>query len=158
MDFPTYAQVGNTGRIIVARLGEGDDVLDAAVALIEEHDIRCGTITAMGGLKKGAVNSPRSFHFQEPSGAMLCHRMEGPVELATAHGVFGRDGEGNLDFHVHGVIMNSEGSITCGDLILGQNPVWSMVELVITEVEGIQINPLHNRIPTHYSDPALPEA
>lgn len=145
MKLPFYAEVGRPKRMIAARLVEGQDLVDAALELIEANGFSCGTLSALGALKRAVLNSPRSFEFSDPSQVMVSRRIEGPVDVGIAQGVFGRNENGAIDMHFHGVVMDTQGRVYCGDLVPGENPVWCMIELVVTEFDGNSFNPVHNR-------------
>ncbi|MEF9427406.1 MAG: hypothetical protein L0956_09670, partial [Candidatus Mariimomonas ferrooxydans] len=48
-------QVGQTGRVIVVRFEDRDDVLGNIVSISKKEDIRAGVFYTVGGLRKGRI-------------------------------------------------------------------------------------------------------
>ncbi len=48
-------QVGNLGRVIVARGHDGDNVYDEIERIAAAENIRCGAVMLVGGLRSGKV-------------------------------------------------------------------------------------------------------
>lgn len=137
-----YAAVGKIGRVMAARLLPGQDVVESIIALIKSNEIASGTITAIGSLRSAKVVWAGSMEFGDnPMDVAVFHEMQGPVELGVSNGVFGTDEDGEVVVHVHGLIMDKDGNMRCGNLLPGSAPVLATVELTIQEFEGLELKP-----------------
>jgi len=134
--------LGRPGRTLAARLLPHQDVVEGIVGLIKEHGLKSGTVTALGSLRSAKVVWAGSMEFgEDPMEVAVFHQMEGPVELGTASGVFGTDEEGQVVIHIHGVVMDKEGNMRCGNLLPGTAPVLATVELTSQELVGAEFKP-----------------
>jgi hypothetical protein len=110
--------------------------------LIKANRINSGTITAIGSLRSAKVVWAGSMEFGDnPMDVAVFHEMTGPVELGVANGVFGTDGNGEIVLHIHGMIMDKDGKMRCGNLLPGSAPVLATVELTIQAFEGLELKP-----------------
>lgn len=48
-------QVGETGRIVVARFEEGDDILQGLMGIAKTEDIRAAVFYLVGGIREGKI-------------------------------------------------------------------------------------------------------
>jgi predicted DNA-binding protein with PD1-like motif len=137
-----YAATGRIGRVLAARLLPGQDVVEGIIKLIKSNDITSGTITAIGSLRSAKVVWAGSMEFGDnPMDVAVFHEMAGPVELGASNGIFGTDEDGEIVLHVHGLIMDKEGNMRCGNLLPGSAPVLATVELTIQEFDGFELKP-----------------
>jgi len=137
-----HSAIGRPGRLLVARLLPGQDMIEGITELIKAHSIKSGTVTAMGSLRGAKVVWAGSMEFGDnPMDAAVFHEMPGPVELGIAHGVFGIDEDDQVIMHMHGLIMDKDGNMRCGNLVPGSAHVLATVELTVQEVEGLAIKP-----------------
>jgi len=137
-----YAAAGRIGRVLAARLLPGQDVVEGIIGLVKANDIKSGTITAIGSLRSAKVVWAGSMEFGDnPMDVAVFHEMAGPVELGVSNGVFGTDENGEILAHVHGLVMDKEGNMRCGNLMPGSAPVLATVELTIQEFEGLELKP-----------------
>lgn len=137
-----YVAEGKIGRILVARLLPGQDLVEGIMELIKAKHINSGTISAIGSLRSAKVVWAGSMEFGDnPMDVAVFHEMAGPVELGVANGVFGTDEVGEITLHVHGLIMDKDGIMRCGNLLPGSAPVLATVELTIQEFDGLELRP-----------------
>ncbi len=137
-----YAATGKIGRVLAARLLPGQDVVEGIIELIKSNEITSGTITAIGSLRSAKVVWAGSMEFGDnPMDVAVFYEMEGPVELGVSNGIFGTDKDGEIVAHVHGLIMDKEGNMRCGNLLPGSAPVLATVELTIHEFVGLELKP-----------------
>ena len=138
----TLAAAGRIGRVVAARLLPGQDVVEGIIALIKSNAITSGTITAIGSLRSAKVVWAGSMEFGDnPMDVAVFHEMAGPVELGVSNGSFGTDEDGEVVLHLHGMIMDKDGNMRCGNLLPGSAPVLATVELTIHEFEGLELKP-----------------
>jgi predicted DNA-binding protein with PD1-like motif len=135
------AAVGKPGRILAARIMPGKDAINSMIELIKENGFKCGTVTAIGSL-----NSAKVMWAQTTDLEMLRQRkmityytMEGPVDLGLGWGIFGTDEDGSVVLHFHGMIMDKEGNMRCGNLEPGSAPVMATLDLAIQELLDLEI-------------------
>jgi hypothetical protein len=70
------------------------------------------------------------------------YTMEGPVDLGHGWGIFGTDEDGSVVLHFHGIIMDKEGNMRCGNLEPGSAPVMATLDLTIQELLDVEIKPI----------------
>jgi predicted DNA-binding protein with PD1-like motif len=46
-------QVGEPGRVLVARFDDGENILEGIINIVKKEDIRAGVLYLIGGMKKG---------------------------------------------------------------------------------------------------------
>ena len=63
------------------------------------------------------------------------------IELGVGHGVFETDEDGEVVLHVHGLIVDKDGNMRCGNLVPGSAPVLATVDMTIQEMEGLELVP-----------------
>jgi len=71
----------------------------------------------------------------------LFYKMEVPVELGVGHRVLGTDEDGEVVMHIHGLIMDKDGNMRCGNLVPGSAPVLATVDMTIQEMDGLELVP-----------------
>jgi predicted DNA-binding protein with PD1-like motif len=145
------AAVGKPGRILAARIMPGNDAISSMIEVIKENGFKCGTVTAIGSL-----NSAKVMWAQTTDLEMLRQRkmiayytMEGPVDLGLGWGIFGTDKDGSVVLHFHGMIMDKEGNMRCGNLEPGSAPVMATLDLTIQELLDLEIRPILDPILNH---------
>ena len=144
------AAMGKSGRTMAVRLLPGQDIVEGVTELIKENGITSGTVTAIGSLRSATVVWPKSMEFTEnPMDVAVFHKMEGPVELGVGHGVFGTDEDGEVVMHIHGLIMDKDGNMRCGNLVPGSAPVLATVDLTIQEMGDMELVPTLDKIFKH---------
>ena len=145
--YPVGAALVTGTSVLVVALGgmrsdAWTDVVQGIMGLIKEKNLRSGTITAIGSLRSATVVYPNSMEFGDnPMDVAVFHKMEGPVELGLGHGIFGREEDGEVGMHFHGLIMDKNGNMRTGNLMPGSAPVLATVDLTIQEFEGLEIKP-----------------
>ena len=145
-----YSAAGRITRILAARLLPGKDVVEGVIELIKENGIASGTVTAIGSLRSATVVWPKSMEITEdPMDVAVFHKMEGPVELGIGHGLFGIDEDGEVVIHIHGLVMDKDGNMRCGNLVPGSAPVLATVDLTIQEMGDMKLVPTLDKIFKH---------
>ena len=144
MDIPGIecrAAMGRPGRLVVARLLPGQDLIQGVTALIEAAGFRGGKVSAIGSLRSATVAwAKKMFLDGDIQNSGVFYEMEGPVELGLGFGYFGYNAEGEFFMHLHGLIQDKEGHMRCGNLLPGSAPALATVELTIEEIEGVDLN------------------
>ncbi|MEW6584065.1 MAG: DUF296 domain-containing protein [Nitrospirota bacterium] len=124
-------QVGKTGRVVLARLEDREDVLECISGIAKKENIRSAVICLVGGVKQGRVVVGPEEEKLPPK----------PVwsEISESHEMVGigtmfREGE-EPKIHFHGAFGKRD-AVKVGCL-RGQSETFLVVEAVIIEIEGI---------------------
>lgn len=131
--------VGRVGRMLVARLDPGQDVLPTLRRYLAQHDLRSGTIVSMiGSLREcSVVNiSPKAFQ-----GEVYCPPvvLAEPLEFLNGSGIVSLFDDSPLPVHVHVVMSRANHQIVSGHMTDEGNIVAFTVEVTVLEVTGIEI-------------------
>ena len=133
---------GKPGRIINARLLAGSDLLNGIVAIARKYLIRAGIVSVcFGSLSKTEIRweerileGPRGDKRSAPQ------LLDGPIIFLSAQGKVGVPRQGEPLIHMHGVVADTKGQVWGGHLFPGENPVFSTMDVVIQEIEGIEFD------------------
>ena len=101
------------GRVFIARLAHGDDLLESLTALCHEKNIRVGVIRAIGALSRAriACYDQQNHRYEEID-------LTGPWEILSLTGNISlRDGKPVC--HLHVTLGDEEGKAAGGHLVAG---------------------------------------
>ncbi|MDI2589742.1 DNA-binding protein [Psychrobacillus sp. NEAU-3TGS] len=122
--------------IIMGFLAPGEDLIEGFKKICQKHDITSGTISCIGSLSRVSIiqinYENNKMFYSNPL------TWETPVELLSGNGIIGKDEQGELDIHFHGVFVDHRKSLTGGHFLNSGNPVAATVEFTILVSEGIQ--------------------
>ena len=124
-------QVGKTGRVIVARGFEGDDVYGEIERIAAAEDIRCAAVVVVGGLRTGkVVVGPK-----DPAGPIepIIREFADAREIAGVGTIFCDADAPRL--HLHGAI--GRGDEVIAGCPRGGATVFCLLEVVIIELLDI---------------------
>jgi predicted DNA-binding protein with PD1-like motif len=133
---------GKSGRIINARIQAGSDLLQGIVAIACKYQIRAGIVSVcFGSLSKAEIR----WEERDPEGPRGDRRpsprcLEGPIVLLCAQGKVGVPRQGEPVIHLHGVMADTTGRVWGGHLFPDENPIFSTMDVVIQEIEGIEFD------------------
>jgi predicted DNA-binding protein with PD1-like motif len=86
-------------RTFVARLHDGESIYDEIEGLAAKENVRCATVLALGGIRKGGVvtgpKDPTSLVGIEP----VVQRFDDAREIVGVGTIFPADGKPSLHFH-----------------------------------------------------------
>lgn len=127
-------QVGSTGRVVVARFSDGDDVLEGLVRVARAEDIRAGVLWLVGGVKKGrAVVGP------EEEGALpprpVWFDIDASHEVVATGTLFWEADEPKI--HLHGAFGKRDSART--GCLRGESETFLVLEAVIMEIQGVKV-------------------
>jgi len=137
---------GKPGRIISARLLAGSDLLQGIVEVAKRYRLRAGAIqVAFGSLGKAVIR----WEELNPEGKRGTRRsapktLEGPVTLLCGQGKVGVPLEGDPVIHMHGVVSDTKGQVWGSHFFPEENPVFSTLEVVIQEIQGVEFVLMHD--------------
>lgn len=130
---------GNTGKMIVARLRPGSDLIESMINICETNEISCGIILgSLGTLEKAelftaapASGTKSGVGYSEPI------RVKGPIEFINGQGII-MEREGDIFIHFHGMIMDLDRKIYGGHFNPGNNPVMSTIDIIMIETNSVK--------------------
>lgn len=131
--------VGQAGRILVARITPGQDLLPTLKQYLAEHGIRSGAIVSMiGSLRRCSILNigPRAFEGEVYRPPIV---LEEPLELLNGSGTVSLFDDSAVPVHVHAVLSRADDQIVSGHMKDEGNIVAFTVEVMVQEVTGVQI-------------------
>ena len=135
--------VGQLGRVVVIRLGPGDDILPAIVEIANDCGINQAII--LGGaasLTQAQLRNVRRYPEQFPitDEVRIFSAFDGPLELLSLSGNISQDEEGNPYIHCHAAISTGQPDASAyGGHLLPGTTVFSTAELSLVEVLGCDV-------------------
>ena len=98
------------GKVIIARILAGTDLISGIEKICQDNQIAYGTIVAaIGNLSRAklvyaVVDKDAKFgiNFSEPTS------VEGPLELLSCQGMIGQSVKGELSVHLHGLLSDQD--------------------------------------------------
>lgn len=124
-------QIGETGRVIVARFADGEDLIGSLTELARREYIRAAVIHLVGGIRRGryVVGPERDEMPPVPLWRELddCHEIVGVGTLFW-------QGD-NPKIHIHGAFAK-EDQVKAGCL-REESEVFLVVEAIVTEIRGV---------------------
>jgi predicted DNA-binding protein with PD1-like motif len=135
--------VGDLGRVVVMRLGPGDDILPAILEIAAESGVRQGVI--LGGaasLTQARLRNVRRYPEQFPitDEVRVFSAFEGPLELLSLSGNISQTAAGDAYIHCHAAISTGQpDAMAYGGHLLPETMVFSTAELSLVEVRGCDI-------------------
>jgi len=122
-------QVKAIGReAVLARLDYGSDLFDSILRLAREHDVRLGTVTAIGAVKKARI----AFYAQDTKKYEEVS-FDTPLEITGLIGNLSMR-EGHIALHAHVDLGDHTGKVIGGHLVPGTEVF--ACEVVMTRLEG----------------------
>ena len=124
--------VGKTGRVIAARLFEGEDVAASIEQIARQEDIRSATVLITGGFRTAdVVVGPKR---EEPKIEPDVRAVAGPGEVLGVGTVYWDDAGPKL--HLHTAIgKGGENVVGCAR---GETTTFLVLEVTIIEILGIE--------------------
>jgi len=123
--------VGKTGRVIAARLFEGEDLYESVEGLAKKENIKSAAVFITGGFREaGVVVGPKQ---EEPKIVPDLRDFAGPGEVLGVGTIY-CDDEGPK-MHLHTAIGKAE-QVTVG-CPQGGAKTFLILEVTIIEIEGI---------------------
>ncbi len=124
-------QVGETGRIIVVRFADGDDVLGGLGEIVKKERIRAAAFQLVGGMKRGKfVVGPKR---EEMPPVPVWRELNESHEIVGFGTIFFEDAEPKV--HLHGAYGKRD-SVKVGCLRAGSE-AFLVLEGIIMEIKGV---------------------
>ena len=125
-------RVGNTGRIIAARLFEGEDIYQCVERIASKENIKSAAVFITGGFREASVVvGPKA---EKPKIVGDFRRFVGPGEVLGVGTVYCDDEGPKL--HIHTAI--GKGDETMVGCPRGGTKTFLILEVTIIEIEGIE--------------------
>ena len=134
---------GSPGKILVARIKSGNDLLLSLKNVVEENGIKAGTIlSGVGLLGKARIRNVKEFpkHFPISDEQRAVVSLNGPLEILCLSGNISMV-EGKPSIHIHASLSyyrDNSINVVGGHVIEGCT-VYSFAEVVIMEIENISM-------------------
>ena len=121
------------------RLHPGKDLIEGIAEVCMTQGLNSGVITScIGSLQRASFFTVATLPNKIGAGYGDPIAMNGPLELVSAQGTIGLDGEANLLIHLHGAIADGRGHLYGGHLIKGKCPILITCEVMIAFLEGVR--------------------
>jgi uncharacterized protein len=144
----TRAGVGSFGRVLVIRLGPGEDVLPAMERLLLDADLTNGAIVSgVASLQHASVRNIFRFPEQWPIQPDMRKQttVPGPLEILAMQGNVAPKPDGGLFIHCHvGFSVGAPPAATYGGHLIEDTIVGTTCELYIAELRGIDVRRVHD--------------
>ena len=135
------AEPAHPGRLLVARLLPGSDVLEALRAALAQHDLGSGCIlTMLGSLSQARFviavpddSNKAGIRYGEPK------VLEGPLEFLGGSGTIGVTEAGKRMVHLHVMLCDQLGKFHGGHLLEEGNIVLTTLDLVVQEFVDVHL-------------------
>lgn len=128
-------QIGETGRVIVARFNDGEDLIGSLKELARSEYIRAAVIQLVGGIKKGRyVCGPESDEEMPP--VPMWRQLDETHELVGVGTLFWHGDEPKV--HIHGAFGKKD-QVKAGCL-REDSEVFLVLEAIITEIRGVSVS------------------
>lgn len=124
-------QIGRVGRVLAARLNEGEDVYAEIEGLAAKESIACAAVLVVGGLRSAkVVVGPK-----DPHGPIVpqYREFDDAREIAGVGTIFRDDSGPKL--HLHGAIGRGEEAIN--GCPRGGAKVFCVLEVILIEIDGL---------------------
>ena len=124
--------IGHTGRVILVRLDEGEDVLTNLETIAVKESIQSGFFFIIGSLKKGSLVS--GAEKEDIPVAPLWNHFENNHEILGIGTIFQMEGQPKI--HLHAALGRKD------ELLMGclreKSKVFLLSEIVVLELLGIE--------------------
>jgi predicted DNA-binding protein with PD1-like motif len=124
-------QVGKTGRVVVARFEDGEDILQGIRDLAKREDIRAAVVYLVGGMKGGRFVVGPEKESMPP--VPVWRELKESHEIVGLGTIFWQDSEPKI--HFHGAYGKRD-SVKVGCL-REMSETFLVLEAVILEIQGV---------------------
>lgn len=139
----TRAGVGRLGRILVLRLGPGEDVLPALAQLLKDAQLSSGVVlSGVASLHHCSVRNISRFPEQWPIQPDMRERttVAGPLEILSMQGNVAPTPDGGVFIHCHlEVSVGQPPAVTYGGHLIEDTVVATTAEIVVAEIDDLVV-------------------
>lgn len=144
----TRAGIGRFGRVLVIRLGPGEDVLPAMQRFLDDAELTNGVIlSGVASLRHASVRNIFRFPEQWPITADMRKQttIPGPLEVLAMQGNVAPKEDGGLFIHCHlEFSLGAPAGVTYGGHLIENTIVGTTCELFIAEVVDLDVRRVHD--------------
>lgn len=137
------SRIGKSGRVLVARIMPGSDLLQSIRTIVEKHGIKAGVIiSGVGLLRKARLRNckalPKEYPITDTNRSFLT--FEKPLEILALSGNIS-ELEGKPWVHIHITLSHADGGSieVIGGHLLEGCIVFGFAEIFIMELEDIDM-------------------
>jgi uncharacterized protein len=146
----TRSGIGRLGRILVIRLGPGEDLLPGLTHELERADLTRGVIlSGLASLRHLSVRNITRFPDQWPIEPHMRERttIPGPLEVLAMQGNVAPTPDGEVFIHCHvEASIGSPPAVTYGGHLIEDTIVATTAELVVAEIEDLDLHRVHDPV------------
>ncbi len=124
-------RVGRTGRVIVARFKDREDIIEGITAIAKKENIRSGVFNLIGGIKAGRIVVGPEEDILPPK--PVWRDIQESTEVIGVGTIFWQENEPKI--HVHGSFGKRD--IVRVGCLRGTSETFLVLEVIIIEIEGI---------------------
>jgi len=124
-------QIGNTGRVVVARFEDREDILEGLKDIAKKEDIRSGIVYLLGGMRSSRIVVGPEEDKMPP--IPVWRELEDNHEVIGIGTIFWQDDEPRI--HLHGAFGRGD-KVKVGCL-REMSSTFLVLEAVIIEIKGI---------------------
>lgn len=139
----THAGFADLGRVLVVRLGPGEDMLPAMEQLIDDAGLSAGIIlSGVASLHRATVRNIIRFPEEYPitPDDRRITTVPGPLEILATQGNFARTDAGRLITHCHiDFSVGVPGAVTYGGHLVEDTIIATTCELYLAELVGADV-------------------
>jgi len=140
----THSGFAEFGRVLVVRLGPGEDMLPAMEQLIDDAGLSAGIIlSGVASLHQATVRNIIRFPPEYPitTDDRRVTTIPGPLEILATQGNFARTEAGELVIHCHvDFSVGVPGAVTYGGHLVEDTIIATTCELYLAELVGANVH------------------
>lgn len=144
----TRAGLGSFGRVLVIRLGPGEDVLPAMERLLLAAELTSGAIVSgVASLHHASVRNIVRFPDEWPiqTGDRTKTTVAGPLEILAMQGNVAPTPDGGIFIHCHVEFsVGAPAAVTYGGHLIEDTIVGTTCEIYIAELRGLDVRRIHD--------------
>jgi len=124
--------VGHTGRVILLKLDENDDVLESLESLASREGIENGIFFVIGSLKEGSLVSGAAT--EDIPVIPIWHHLKNNHEILGIGNIFQMEGKPKI--HMHAALARGDECLV--GCLRGKSRVFLLEEIIVFELLGIE--------------------
>jgi len=124
--------VGHTGRVILLKLDENDDVLESLQSVASTEGIKNGIFFVIGSLKEGSLVSGAVT--EDIPVTPIWHHLKNNHEILGIGNIFQMEGQPKI--HLHAALARGDECLM--GCLRGKSKVYLLEEVIIFELLGIE--------------------
>jgi len=124
--------VGHTGRVILLKLDENDDVLESIESLASTEGIKSGIFFVIGSLKEGSLVSGAAT--EDIPVIPIWHQLKSNHEILGIGNIFPMEGQPKI--HLHAALARGDECLM--GCLRGESRVFLLEEIIIFELLGME--------------------